>query len=349
MTETMSSIELNEKTRKASELLLQTNLIRSDVTFEILENLRMVPAECRYADMPYLPAGPDDQQKGADTLRRLLDANIRRQLEEYVDVSLSMFSCLMGDATQLTLRPELYVPNSFDDTQPFYQRTKVLTKLFSDFSEIGVPLNLSLLLGDSDILTHFEMLLQKRSIEPDLGLLAERVSRYRESIAVYLRSVFAKLGDLADVWTFGNDAVSLEDARGTGRNGIYIISLLLNTDLWGYNGLDLSCADPGDVEDCRAELLSWLADEQKFDAQLYRDCSEADIMEIVAGVFGSYRDQGRYLQAGGRIVLVDELPPQMNCRMLRAGCGDLLFLFPWIRSENILRDPKTVESQNELC
>lgn len=340
----MKTDEIEQKSQEAAEiLLLASSGLRPDVVYELGLNKRLLAPDVRYTDAPYVAVDEAKRTEAINTLRASLTGEIKDQLATYGDVSVSMFTCLNGDGTQMSNTPEAYIPDRFDENQVFFQRTRILFWMLSEFSRIGIPLNINLVLGDSDLLAYYIPILDEKGVTIDLDRFTARIESLRESLAQFLDFNSAQFNPITQVWRFGNDSVVLSDTRGTGQNGMNIVSLTLNTDLWEYPDLAGLAIDAGDFQDCLADLREWMGNVRKFDPRVFADCSDTLMRKVVKGKFGAYRDQGRYVRTGGRIVLMDELPPQWMCRMLNAGCGDLIFLFPWIRKEDPLRNPDTLE------
>ena len=343
MAEEMKPTEVYEKAERAAQLLLATNMcVRPEVAYEVDSGIRLLTPGQQYAEIPFADIAAEELDAFQSRFDRRLTQNVAEQIREYGDVSVSMFTCLNGDATQIRTKPEAYIPREFDEDQVFFQRMRILFWLLGSFRDIGVPLNISLLLGDSDLLVYYMPILESNDIDVDLQKFTGNIESFRESLALFLRYNAGKLGDLADVWTYGNDPISLSETRGLSRNGISIVSLVLNTSMWEYPDVGNLDIDPADYEDCFRDLRVWMENRQRFDASVFSNCPDLLLRDVVLGKFGTYRDQGEYVESGGGIILMDELPPQWKCRMLTAKSKNLLFLFPWIRSEDPWRNPRTI-------
>ncbi len=70
-------------------------------------------------------------------------------------LSVGLFMCPNGDATDMANNFRSVVPKEVDKNQVFIQRVPFLKELFSKLTELSIPMQLNILIGDNDFMTYY--------------------------------------------------------------------------------------------------------------------------------------------------------------------------------------------------
>jgi hypothetical protein len=272
---------------------------------------------------------------------------IREQIEREIKenrLTLTMFTCPNGDATDIENRFSEIIPTEFDKNQIFFQRISLLKKLFSLANSQEIPLTLNVVIGDTDFLTYYYPLIESSTKEIDLEEYIKNTVKFRDSITATLKKFFGQGGINADVYSYKDQDITdlkLANLRQP-RSTINVISLLLNSTNWGTEEIDSSSIDPRDIQE-ETFYTSRRCNSSRFDKAIFANREESVYKQMAKIKANEYRKQGDIVKnLGGRIVLMDELPPSLKTRFL-TNKKDLLFLFPWIRSNDDWRNQNKEE------
>ncbi len=164
--------------------------------------------------------------------------------------------------------------------------------------------------------------------------LANNAYLYRDSLAQYCRNAFQGI----PVNTYGNevlDYISPELPKDINKQ-INIFSLLLNTNNWGTENIDLDKIDIRDIQEEVQERIR-RGNSKRLDPNIFSDLENNDYERMAKIKASEYRKQGQIIsQMDTDILLIDELPPQLKSRFY-FGENDKnvpYLAFPWIRKED---------------
>lgn len=244
--------------------------------------------------------------------------------ENYGFIQLNMFTCPNGDATDLVNDAEACLPDRISKDQILIQRLQKILNLFLKAKLTGVPIRLNLFVGDVDFITYYSPALRFKNILLDRDKMIDRARSLSESISRYLGEVTRKFEGLFLVNTYS-----------TSQNTLCVRSLLLNTQIVNEFGSGvIDQFDPNDLID-QGYFTGLTLGSNRFDP-IMADLPEEVKREVVLSKFQDYRNQGRIIAENGGILICDELPYAMKSRMFGS---DLLYLFPWVRKEDPIRNP----------
>lgn len=348
----MEQFAMNENNNPEADIarlvLLSNAVLRQEVVYEIAGKKRLIDSNSRYSGSDtFYPISPEESMSVITEYESQVKRIIREQIQNDGTVSMTMFTCPNGNARQMLSNPESCIPDHFDKDQILFQRLRYIYWLFDQFRSIGVPLNLTLLIGDTDFLTYYSPVLETKGVDISLDIYMDRATKFRNDVAQVLMFTSSRFGNICDIWTYGDDQVDLESTRSIDRSGVHVVSLLLNTGMWEIPSLAPKNYDKGDFREELYYTKRRMNNPDRFDPSIFADVPDDIVQKCVLLKFACYEDQARYVSKDspcGSLVLMDELPPQLKCRMLSNNdCDNIRYMFPWIREEDEARNPETLE------
>lgn len=276
------------------------------------------------------------------------DQLIRKQVEEEIckgKLTLTMFTCPNGDATDIRNNFAAIIPPKFNQNQVLVQRIPLLMNLIREANKQKIPINLNMILGDTDFLTYYYPVIERNNVVLDLDKYIQNVTTYKDSLASMLKETFTKNGVAVDICSYGDQDIANSGLEQTVlvKSTINVISLMLNTSIWGTEKIDYTSIEVADIDE-EAYYTSRRCNSQRFDSTIFAGNDSTVYKQMAEIKAKEYRKQGKLVRKlGGKIILMDELPPALKTRFL-TNEGYLLFVFPWIRNEDNWRN----RDSNEL-
>jgi hypothetical protein len=278
----------------------------------------------------------------------LYDQLIKEQVEKEINegkLTLTMFTCPNGNATDIRNNFASIIPPKFNQDQILVQRIPLLMNLIREANRQEIPINLNMIIGDTDFLTYYYPVIEINNLEADLEKYIQNVTTYRDSLVCILRETFTRNGISVDICDYGDQNVANLglDETNIQKSSINVISLMLNTSTWETEQIDPTRIDFKDIEE-ESFYTSRRCNSKRFDSTIFAE-NDITVYEQMARIkVNEYRKQGRMVsELGGKIILMDELPPALKTRFF-TNQSDLLFIFPWIRNEDAWR----TQDLNEL-
>jgi len=300
-----------------------------------------------YEDQPI----PDsDLTKKGEEYDQLIQHQVERELRSG-KLTLTMFTCPNGNATDIRNDSASVIPPKFNLDQILVQRFPLLFTLIKKADIQKIPLNLILIIGDTDFLADYDPLIKSNNTAIDLEGYIQNVTAYRDSLINTFRERLFKKGLYIDVYGYKDQDISNLYLEQTSiqRPTVSVISLMLNTSIWGTDTINPLDIDQRDIIE-EAFYTSRRCNSPRFDPTIFAGRTPAVYQQIAEIKANEYRKQGEMVKKlGGKIILMDELPPALKTRFL-TNKKDLLFIFPWIRDEDRWRnqDPKELKIVTEV-
>lgn len=199
-----------------------------------------------------------------------------------------------------------------------------------------------------DFLTDYNPVITKYYGQMNMDAVFQRMSLYRDSLALKLKTLSLKYNKLFDIYSFSDRVVTpLEIKEISLGDQINLISLGLNTDAWGVDSDEnLIC-----FEDIQEEVFYTKRRFNRinqFDPTVFSNATDEDCVNVAKINASNYGKQGKFARELGKLVLMDELPPALKSRKLMSGAPDLITIFPWIREEDRWRNPNTIRKNDTI-
>ncbi|MHC1717002.1 MAG: hypothetical protein AB9915_03935 [Candidatus Dojkabacteria bacterium] len=351
----MEQTDTNEEMPYSEILVTLGDVLDPNIRGEIAMGKRQITGKT-YEDQP-IPS--QDLSKIAENYREQIIDQIEQELREEGQFTLTMFTCPNGNATDMKNKFAEIIPQSFDSNQIFFQRLPLVKKLFKEANNQNLCVTLNLILGDDDFLSYYYPAIKDKISQSDLNFdqYLENVVSYRDSLVGEIRKIFIKENIKADIFDYEKLSVTdtgrTYDKYSTNRSAVNVISLSLNTATgWNTQEIDgeKEVVEGGDVSE-EAFYTSRRCNSPRFDPNVFANLSQEAYEKMARIKMNSYRRQGEMVRKiGGRIVLMDELPPALKTRFLNNDNSNLLFLYPWIREGDAwrTRDVVKLEKINRL-
>ncbi|MCD4811876.1 hypothetical protein K8R14_04780 [bacterium] len=323
------------------------NILDPNIRGEIYLGKRSINSQT-YEDKP-LPQ--DDLSKEGYEYNKIIEEQIEKEINKG-QLTLTMFTCPNGDATDVKNDFPRIIPTKFNQDQVFVQRLPLLLNLIKTAERQEIPINLNVIIGDTDFLTYYYPMIESNNIDVDFERYIKRVTTYRDSLVCKLRDTFSKNGIWVDICSYGDQDITNLGLRETKiqKSTINVISLMLNTLNWGTDEIDSRFIDQKDIKEEAFYTSRRCNNSRRFDKTIFADKEDSVYVQMARIKAKEYREQGKIVKdLGGKIILMDELPPALKTRFL-TNKGDLLFIFPWIRNEDVwrTRNSNELEIVNEM-
>ncbi len=339
----MEQTEKREEIPYSEILVTLGDILDPRIRGEIATGRRQIAART-YEDEP-LPSKELEMEAQRYDLEIMEE--IEREISEKQGVVLTMFTCMNGNAADIQNKGSEIIPKTFDKNQVFIQRFALLRKIFREAEKQDIRVTLNVIIGDIDFLTDYYPTIERSEVDINLEQYFSNAQMYRDDLTENLRKVFYENGISADIFNFGDQDVttlSLDEAVPT-KSSINVMSLLLNTANWGTEEIGEGEIDERDILE-EAFYTSRRCNSERFDPNVFAGLP-IDAYEQIARIKAcGYRKQGEIVKRiGGKILLMDELPPALKTRFLAKNPSDLLFIFPWIREEDAWKNQNLVEME----
>jgi len=328
---------------KYSEILVTLgDILDPNIRGEIATGRRQITGKT-YEEQP-IPS--EDLSEVAEGYRQLIVGQVEQEFTENGRLTLTMFTCPNGNATDIKNSFPEIIPKNFDSNQILFQRLPLIKKLFKEADKQDLPITLNLIIGDDDFLSYYYPAIKYKisSSELDFNQYYENVAAYRDSLVGELRNSFLKENIEAGVMNCQSSSVTnsigIFEKNYPNRSVVNVISLSLNVaSAWDTREIDFSkeFVEMGDIAE-EAFYTERRCNSPRFDPNIFANLAKGEYERMARIKMNSYRRQGEMVRGiGGRIVLMDELPPALKTRFLNNRNSNLLFLFPWIRERDAWR------------
>ncbi len=326
----MEKTDTKEELPYSKIIVTLVNILDERIRGEIATGKRQISGNT-YEETP-IPSS--DLSETAQEYELDIEEQINYELSEKGFLTLTMFSCPNGNATDMYNNFQGIIPQEFNQEQVFMQRIPLIKKILKQAENVGEKIVLNILIGDSDFLTYYYPQIERNIEDPNISEYFSNTSSYRDSLAKALRAELVGGRIDADVYTYKDKDIttmSLEQITPS-KSLINVISLTLNTTNWGTERIEET--DEKDIEE-ESYYTSRRCNSTRFDPSVFANQNVEIYREMSKIKINEYKKQGELVQEiGGRIVLMDELPPALKSRFFNTN-SNLLFLFPWIRDNDI--------------
>lgn len=338
----MEQTDKKEEMSYSEILVTLGDILDPRIRGEIATGRRQIEAKT-YEDEP-LPS--EELELEAEKYDLEIMAEIEREIEEKGCVTLSMFTCMNGNATDMQNKGAEIIPKTFDKNQVFIQRFALLRKIFREAENQDIRVTLNIIIGDIDFVTDYYPTIEKSPIDIDLEQYFSNAQMYRDDLTDNIRKTFYENAINVDIFSFGDlDVTNLSlDKAVPMKSSINVMSLLLNTTNWDIEEIQNGEIDERDIAE-EAFYTSRRCNSGRLDPNVFARLPEEVYRQIARIKACGYRKQGEIVRKiGGKIILMDELPPALKTRYLSKN-KDLLFLFPWIREGDAWKNQNQVQME----